>query len=146
MHGLAPCLSFGALRPDAALAGQVLDAVRPLAVEAAAMAEEAVRAGMSERRRSLELERQQAEYDVRLAARRYEAVDPDQRLVAAELEACTAPDFVDTELMVTGRWAWRSPPGRLTSLTPRVLGAARAPAPASDGRAVHRAMPGCTGP
>jgi hypothetical protein len=33
------------------------------------------------------LERQQAEYEVKLAARRYEAVDPDNRLVAAELEA-----------------------------------------------------------
>jgi hypothetical protein len=42
---------------------------------------------LDERRRALELECQQAEYDVTLAARRYEAVDPDNRLVAAELEA-----------------------------------------------------------
>ena len=34
---------------------------------------------------SLELE--QAQYEVRLASRRYEAVDPDYRLVDAELEA-----------------------------------------------------------
>jgi hypothetical protein len=40
-----------------------------------------------EHRRALELERQQAEYDAKLAARRYEQVDPDNRLVAAELEA-----------------------------------------------------------
>jgi hypothetical protein len=40
-----------------------------------------------ERRRALELERQQAEYEVKLAARRYETVDPDNRLVASELEA-----------------------------------------------------------
>ena len=33
------------------------------------------------------LEVEQARYEARLAARRYEAVDPDQRLVAAELEA-----------------------------------------------------------
>ena len=33
------------------------------------------------------LEAEQARYQARLAARRYEAVDPDQRLVAAELEA-----------------------------------------------------------
>jgi excisionase family DNA binding protein len=33
------------------------------------------------------LEGEQARYEARLAARRYEAVDPDQRLVAAELEA-----------------------------------------------------------
>jgi hypothetical protein len=36
---------------------------------------------------SLGLEVEQARYDARLAARRYERVDPDMRLVAAELEA-----------------------------------------------------------
>jgi hypothetical protein len=41
---------------------------------------------MDERRRALELERQQAEYEAKLAARRYESVDPDNRLVVAELE------------------------------------------------------------
>lgn len=41
---------------------------------------------VDEQRRALELERQQAEYDVKVAARRYERVDPDNRLVAAELE------------------------------------------------------------
>jgi hypothetical protein len=38
-------------------------------------------------RKSLELELEQAHYEVRLSSRRYEAVDPDNRLVAAELEA-----------------------------------------------------------
>jgi hypothetical protein len=37
--------------------------------------------------RALALELDQATYQARLAARRYEAVDPDHRLVAAELEA-----------------------------------------------------------
>jgi hypothetical protein len=37
-------------------------------------------------RKSLELEVEQARYEVRLAARRYDSVDPEQRLVAAELE------------------------------------------------------------
>lgn len=36
---------------------------------------------------ALELELEEARYQARLAARRYEAVDPDRRLVAAELEA-----------------------------------------------------------
>src|SRR5207248_8993207 len=40
-----------------------------------------------ERHRALSLEREQARYESRLAARRYEAVDPDNRLVAGELEA-----------------------------------------------------------
>jgi hypothetical protein len=51
------------------------------------MAARDVAAGLNERRRARELECQQAEYEVKLAARRYEVVDPDNRLVAAELEA-----------------------------------------------------------
>ena len=40
-----------------------------------------------QQREALALELEQAQYEARLAARRYEAVDPDNRLVAAELEA-----------------------------------------------------------
>ncbi|AUX35674.1 MULTISPECIES: recombinase family protein [Sorangium] len=87
MHGLQPCITFGAPRPDLAVGRELLAAVEPLAIDAAIQAEQRARQGMSERRRALELERQQAAYEVRLAARRYEAVDPDNRLVAAELEA-----------------------------------------------------------
>jgi DNA invertase Pin-like site-specific DNA recombinase len=87
MHGLEPCITFGALRPDATIAREVLLAVEPLAVEAAIVAEREAINQVDERRRALELERQQAEYEVTLARRRYEAVDPDNRLVAAELEA-----------------------------------------------------------
>jgi DNA invertase Pin-like site-specific DNA recombinase len=86
MHGLAPCITFGARRPDLTIAAEILLAVRPLAVEAALMAEADAISQLDERRRALELERQQAEYEVKLAARRYEQVDPDNRLVAAELE------------------------------------------------------------
>ena len=40
-----------------------------------------------DRRTALALEVDQARYEARLAERRYEAVDPENRLVAAELEA-----------------------------------------------------------
>lgn len=87
MQGVAPCITFGARRPDLTIAKEILLAVQPLAIEAALVAEtEAVQA-LDERRRALELERQQAEYEAKLAARRYETVDPENRLVAAELEA-----------------------------------------------------------
>lgn len=39
-----------------------------------------------EQRRAMEMELEQARYESRLCARRYEAVRPDNRLVAAELE------------------------------------------------------------
>lgn len=87
MHGVEPCIAFGARRPDLAVASEILLVVEPFAVEAALMAERDASSQTDDRRRALELERQQAEYEVKLAARRYEQVDPDNRLVAAELEA-----------------------------------------------------------
>jgi DNA invertase Pin-like site-specific DNA recombinase len=87
MHGIEPCIAFGATRPDLAIGAEILLVVEPLAVEAALMAEREAITQIDEQRGALALEREQAEYDVRLAARRYEKVDPDNRLVAAELEA-----------------------------------------------------------
>jgi DNA invertase Pin-like site-specific DNA recombinase len=85
--GAEPCIFFSARRPDEAVAREVLAVVQPLAIEAAVKAEEQARQAVDERRRAMDLERQQAEYEVRLARRRYESVDPDNRLVASELEA-----------------------------------------------------------
>ena len=87
MSGLEPCIAFGARRPDLAIGAEILLVVEPFAVEAALMAEHDANSQFSERKQALELERQQAEYEVKLAARRYEKVDPDNRLVASELEA-----------------------------------------------------------
>lgn len=87
MHGIEACIGFGARRVDLTIGAEILLVVEPLAVEAALMAEREVVAQVDERRRALELERQHAEYEAKLAARRYEKVDPDNRLVAAELEA-----------------------------------------------------------
>lgn len=86
MHGTAPCIGFGATRPDLVVARLLLDVVQPMAIEAAIMAERQASNRDDERRRALELERQQTEYEVQLARRRYESVDPGNRLVAAELE------------------------------------------------------------
>lgn len=86
-HGTAPCISFGASRPDDLVANEVLQAVAPVAVEAAIAAMNLAQQQQAERRRALEMETEQARYEARLAQRRYEAVDPDNRLVAAELEA-----------------------------------------------------------
>ena len=81
------CIAFGGLRVDAAVAHEVLNAVGGNAIEAALQAAEQTQQQRQELRRSITLEAEQARYEARLAARRYEAVDPDQRLVAAELEA-----------------------------------------------------------
>ena len=69
------------------LRDEVLRAIEGNAVEAAVVAAEQMEQQRQELRKSLELEVEQARYEARLAARRYESVDPEQRLVAAELEA-----------------------------------------------------------
>ena len=86
-HGSDWCISFGGLRVDRALASEVLQAIGGDAVEAALAAAERQREKQREQRQALELEAEQARYEARLAERRYQAVDPDNRLVAAELEA-----------------------------------------------------------
>ena len=81
------CLTVGAMRPDEVVAREVLKVVQPLVVEAALKAEELAHEKTASARRLVELELQQARYEARLAERRYEAVAPDKRLVAEELEA-----------------------------------------------------------
>jgi DNA invertase Pin-like site-specific DNA recombinase len=81
------CIAFGGLRVDAATANEVLNAVSGNAIEAALEAAGQMQQQRQDLRKSITLEVEQACYEARLAARRYEAVDPDQRLVAAELEA-----------------------------------------------------------
>lgn len=85
-HGAAKCISFGGLRVDRNVSEEVLAAVSPSAIDAAV--EEALLVGHQQdgQRQSLNLQLEQARYEVRLATRRYESVDPDNRLVARELE------------------------------------------------------------
>jgi len=84
--GLPRCLSFGGSRVDAAVATEVLRVVEPVAIEAALEAERMHREGQAERRRIVELDLRQALYEAGLAERRYAACDPDNRLIAAQLE------------------------------------------------------------
>jgi DNA invertase Pin-like site-specific DNA recombinase len=86
-HGTEWCISFGGLRIDEAVANTVLRAIGGNAVEAALGAAEQMCQQREQQRTSLELEFEQAQYEVRLRSRRYESVDPENRLVAAELEA-----------------------------------------------------------
>jgi uncharacterized protein YndB with AHSA1/START domain len=86
-HGEAWCISFGGLRPDRAVTAEILKAVEGNAIEAAVEAATRIAEQRLQQRKALSLELEQAQYEARLAARRYEAVDPDNRLVATELEA-----------------------------------------------------------
>jgi excisionase family DNA binding protein len=86
MLGLPRCLGFGGTRIESAVAAELLRAVEPIAIEAAQQAEQMHMEGLNEHRRIVELELQQARYDASLAERRYAACDPDNRLIAAQLE------------------------------------------------------------
>jgi excisionase family DNA binding protein len=86
MFGRPRCLVFGAKRVDATIAHELLRAVEPMAIEAALQAEHRYMEIQSEQCRIVELELQQARYEASLAERRYAACDPDNRLIAAQLE------------------------------------------------------------
>ena len=85
-HGTRPCIAFGGLRVDAAVSTEVLRLLGPLGVEAALEAIAMREGENAETRRQAELALTQARYEADLARRQYDAVDPANRLVAAELE------------------------------------------------------------
>jgi DNA invertase Pin-like site-specific DNA recombinase len=85
--GSEVCVSCSGNAVEAAVGEQILQAIAPQAIDAAIAAAQRANERHREQRQALELEIEQARYDAQLAARRYERVDPDRRLVAAELEA-----------------------------------------------------------
>ena len=86
MLGRPRCMTFGAKRVDIAIGRELLRAVEPMAIEAAMQAERQYMEQQGEQRRIVELELQQARYEASLAERRYAACDPENRLIAAQLE------------------------------------------------------------
>jgi DNA invertase Pin-like site-specific DNA recombinase len=86
-HEVTQCVHFVGWRPDQAVAQEILRAIEGSAVQAAIEAAERVSKQDTEWQQALKLELEQARYEAQLAERRYEAVDPAQRLVASELEA-----------------------------------------------------------
>ena len=86
-HGDDWCVSFTSRRVEQVIGQQILEAVEGKAVQAAIEATHRAEEKHVAQRGALTLELEQARYEAQLAARRYERVDPDMRLVAAELEA-----------------------------------------------------------
>jgi DNA invertase Pin-like site-specific DNA recombinase len=80
------CVSFGGLKADRLVSEQILECLKPLAVQASLQAMESLQGVRDERVHHKELVLQQARYEVTHAQRQYDAVDPTNRLVAAELE------------------------------------------------------------
>jgi DNA invertase Pin-like site-specific DNA recombinase len=80
------CIGFGGMRVDRAVAQEVLDRLQPLGIEAALATMETQGQHHRDKRQQIENAIQQAQYEAARARRQYDAVDPDNRLVAGELE------------------------------------------------------------
>jgi DNA invertase Pin-like site-specific DNA recombinase len=80
------CISFGGMRVDRVVAQEVLERVQPLGVEAALTAMKSLELEHSEKRVQLENALEQARFEAARAYRQYDASDPENRLVTAELE------------------------------------------------------------
>jgi len=80
------CQTMTARLVDAAMTQAFLEAVSPLGVEVAVAVLDQAEQQLADLRHQWELQLEQARYEARQAQRKYDAVDPDNRLVAAELE------------------------------------------------------------
>ncbi len=85
-NGEAKCIGLGGVPVDAAISRELLRVVRPGAIDAAVKAiteENSRQAALTD---ALLLELKAARYEAERARRQYDAVDPENRLVADELE------------------------------------------------------------
>jgi DNA invertase Pin-like site-specific DNA recombinase len=82
----ARCVAFSGATVDAAVATQLLRVVQPAAIEAAIMATQQQAQARSDVLEALHRDLEAARYRAQRAERQYEATDPENRLVAQELE------------------------------------------------------------
>jgi hypothetical protein len=80
------CISFGSMRIDTAVSAEVLSLLSPLALDAALEAIDARQQKGTALLGQTEFMLQQARYEADRARRQYDAIDPENRLVAGELE------------------------------------------------------------
>ena len=86
-YGEPNCIAFGGLRVDDVVEAALLSVVQPAAVEAAQAAEAHSSARRDEAREAMIRDLEAARYAAERAFRQYDAADPENRLVASELEA-----------------------------------------------------------
>jgi DNA invertase Pin-like site-specific DNA recombinase len=116
------CQSLSGPVLDALVAGRVLAAMEPAALEASLAAVAEVERERAELTRHWQLRRERARYEVERAARQYQACEPENRLVGRELErrweeAMRSQRQLEDEF---ARWQ-RSAPGRLSPDDERMI-------------------------
>jgi excisionase family DNA binding protein len=100
----ACCVMFGGLRADRLVSEQLMQSLTAYSVEAAIEAIESLQSASDERIQQKAMALEHAHYEVTRARRQYDAVDPANRLVAAELErrwnqTLTAEAQMESELV-----------------------------------------------
>lgn len=85
-HGTDLCISVGALRMDEKVSEAVIEALRPAGVEASLQAAEQAKTDQATKKEALSLALEKARYEADRARRQYDRVEPENRLVAMELE------------------------------------------------------------
>jgi hypothetical protein len=85
-NGEPRCISFGGMLVDAAMAKEVLRVVQPAAVDAAVVASEDAARQQDEVLDAWTRDLEAARYAAQRAQKQYDATDPENRLVADELE------------------------------------------------------------
>jgi len=85
-HGAGRCINVGAMRLERAITEELLRVLSPLGLEAALEAARRIEDKGSQERAQKELALQQARYEAERARKQYDLADPENRLVANELE------------------------------------------------------------
>ena len=85
-NGEPKCIAFGGIPVDTAVADQLLRIVTPQAMEAAVLASRQEAERRDDVLKALERDLQAARYEAARAQKQYDAADPENRLVADELE------------------------------------------------------------
>ena len=85
-HGEAQCISFSGIDVDRKVEHELLRVVQPAAIDAALLAAERATSTKDEAVEAMRLELEAARYAADRARRQYDAVEPENRIVAAELE------------------------------------------------------------
>jgi len=103
LEGEERCISFAGQDVDRQVAEQLLDALAPAGIEAAALALQKSESEKDDLISTLETELEAARYAADRARRQYDAADPENRLVTSELErrwerALSKADEIETRL------------------------------------------------
>jgi DNA invertase Pin-like site-specific DNA recombinase len=85
-QGEPKCIAFSGIPVDQALGREIMRVVQPGAVEAAVLASQEVGRQQADVREALQRDLEAARYEAQRARKQFDAVDPENRLVADELE------------------------------------------------------------